>query len=238
MDGRRVDTHKTAAPLGLGLALTCDVHDHPSERTDKGGRLSSGRAFGRRLEGEFYARNALRVAPELLNKVLAIADGRAGRIVEVEAYRGADDPASHGYRGPTARTTVMFGPPGRLYVYLIYGMHWCANVVVETDGACAAVLLRALTPLTGLKSMRSARGSAAKRDSDLCNGPGKLTRALDIDGTCNGVDLLTSDRGITIFDDGTPPPQTPAISTRIGISKGADLAWRWYVPGVSSLSRP
>lgn len=210
----------------------------PDGHTHKGEWLSSERALGRRLDREFYARNVLQVAPELLNKVLATADGRSGRIVEVEAYRGADDPASHGYRGPTARAAVMFGPPGHLYVYLIYGIHWCANVVVETDGACAAVLLRALVPLTGLEAMRLARGPAAKRDSDLCNGPGKLTQALNIDGTCNGAELLASSRGIAIFDDGMPPPQTPAISTRIGINRGADLAWRWYVPGVASLSRP
>ena len=130
-----------------------------------------------RLDRDFYARNALEVAPDLLNKVLVSPDGRAGRIVEVEAYRGADDPGSHGFRGRTRRNSTMFGPPGRLYVYFTYGMHWCANVVVETEGVAAAVLLRALTPLEGLNAMYAARSRAARRDRDLCSGPAKLTQA-------------------------------------------------------------
>ena len=217
--------------------------------------------LGRRLSREFYARNALAVAPELLNKVLATGDGRAGRIVEVEAYRGADDPGSHGHRGRTPRTAVMFGPPGHLYVYFTYGMHWCANVVVESDGLCAAVLLRALTPLRGLEAMRVARGTAARRDRDLCSGPAKLTQALGLDGDYNGANLMTAgptpttDGGqlraprcsgpdpatgnlaVAIVDDGCAPPPEPVQATRIGITKGADLPWRWYVPGVTDVSQ-
>ena len=178
------------------------------------------------------------MAPELLNKVLLTGDGRAGRIVEVEAYRGADDPGSHGHRGPTSRTAAMFGPPGRLYVYFTYGIHWCANVVVEADGTCAAVLLRALTPLRGLEAMRVARGAAARRRRDLCSGPAKLTQALGLDGSHDGADLVTADRGVAVVDDGRLPPSAPVRTTRVGISRGTDLLWRWYVPGVVDVSRP
>ena len=190
-----------------------------------------------RLPRHFYARHALEVATELLNKVLVAPDGRAGRIVEVEAYRGADDPGSHGFRGRTKRTATMFGPPGHLYVYFTYGMHWCANVVAETDGVAAAVLLRALTPLEGLDAMYEARGPAARRDRDLCSGPAKLTQALGIDGDLDGADLVTADRGVTIVDDAEPPPPSPAATTRIGLTNGADLPWRFYVAGTPDISR-
>ncbi len=190
-----------------------------------------------RLPRHFYARSALEVAPDLLDKVLVASDGRAGRIVEVEAYRGADDPGSHGFRGPTKRNATMFGPPGHLYVYFTYGMHWCANVVTETDGVAAAVLLRALTPLDGLDAMYAARGPAARRDRDLCSGPAKLTQALGIDGAVDGANLVTADRGVTIVDDGRPPPQEPLVTTRIGLTSGSDLPWRFHVPGVPDVSR-
>ncbi|MXW98142.1 MAG: DNA-3-methyladenine glycosylase [Acidimicrobiaceae bacterium] len=192
----------------------------------------------KRLPRDFYARHALEVAPELLNKVLVAPDGRAGRIVEVEAYRGADDPGSHGFRGMTRRNATMFGPPGRLYVYFSYGMHWCANLVAETDGVAAAVLLRALTPLEGLEAMYAARGPAARRDRDLCSGPAKLTQALGIDGFLDGADLVSGDRGVTIVDDGQSPPPEPAVTTRIGLSNGADLPWRFCVAGAADVSRP
>ena len=192
---------------------------------------------GEPLNRDFYARNALEVAPDLLNKVLVAPGGRSGRIVEVEAYRGADDPGSHGFRGRTSRNTTMFGPPGRLYVYFTYGMHWCANVVAGTDGVAAAVLLRALTPLQGLDSMYEARGSAARRDRDLCSGPAKLTQAMGIDGDFDGADLVTGDRGVAVADDGKPPPPNPAATTRIGLSNGADLPWRFCVEGAPDISR-
>ena len=192
---------------------------------------------GERLDRDFYARNALEVAPELLNKVLVAPDGRSGRIVEVEAYRGADDPGSHGHRGRTKRNATMFGPPGHLYVYFTYGMHWCANVVAETDGVAAAVLLRALTPVEGLEAMYAGRGPAARRDRDLCSGPAKLTQALGIDGTLDGADLVRGDHGVTIVNDGQPPPLTPAVTTRIGLTTGADLPWRFCVAGAADVSR-
>ena len=192
---------------------------------------------GRRLGWAFYARSALEVAPDLLNKVLVAPDGRAGRIVEVEAYRGADDPGSHGFRGLTKRNATMFGPPGRLYVYFTYGMHWCANVVVETEGVAAAVLLRALTPLEGLEAMYAARGPTARRDRDLCSGPAKLTQAMGVDDRLDGADLPARDLGVTLMDDGEPPPEAPAVTARIGLTRGTDLPWRFCVPGVVDLSR-
>ena len=175
------------------------------------------------------------MAPELLNKVITFG-GCRGRLVEVEAYKGADDPGSHGYRGMTPRTEVMFGPAGHLYVYFTYGMHWCANVVCGADGECSAVLLRAVTPLAGLAEMRPRR-PVARRDRDLCSGPAKFTSAFGIDGTQNGADLVTADAGIELLDDGTPPPPDPGRSTRIGLSAGAELPWRWYVSGCDDLSR-
>lgn len=159
----------------------------------------------------------------------------AGRIVEVEAYRGVDDPGSHGHRGPTPRTEVMFGPPGHLYVYFSYGMHWCTNIVCGTDGICAAVLVRALTPLVGLETMRRRR-SGSRRDRDLCSGPAKLSAALGIDGTLDGLDLGAAVSPVRI--ERGEPVETFATSPRIGLSpgRGEDLPWRWYVPGVADVS--
>ena len=175
------------------------------------------------------------VAVDLLNKVLVRGE-RAGRIVEVEAYCGAEDPGSHAFRGPTARNATMFGPGGHLYVYFTYGMHFCANVVCGDEDEGTAVLLRGLTPLAGVEEMRRAR-PRARTDAELCSGPARLCQAFGIDRSLDGADLVTGDRGVMIADDGTPPPDAPAVSARIGLSAGADLPWRFYVPGAVGLSR-
>lgn len=189
----------------------------------------------RRVPRSFYGRDAAEVAPELLNK-LVVADGRIGRIVEVEAYRGSEDPASHAYRGPSRRNATMFGPPGHLYVYFSYGVHWCANAVCLPRGTAHAVLLRALAPVAGVEEMRHARGGI-RRDRDLCSGPGRLCQALGIGGEHDGVDLVTGADGVAIRDDGTPPPDDPGVGPRIGIRHAADLPLRFWVPGDASVSR-
>lgn len=232
------------------------------QRLDK---LWSEHKLGEPLPKAFYICDPIDLSLKLLNKVLVCVqqDGlpdvkeplsngkaqedpkhhggsiRAGRIVEVEAYGGADDISSHGHRGKTKRNEVMFGPPGHLYVYFTYGMHWCSNVVCGEEGDCAAVLLRALEPLAGTEEMFQAR-PAARKDTDLCSGPAKLTQALGITGDQNGIDLVSSraseQMSITIHDDGTPPSKSPIQTTRIGVK--SDLAWRWYVSGNSHVSRP
>jgi DNA-3-methyladenine glycosylase len=183
-----------------------------------------------------FAGDPLDVGPWLLNKVL-VHGARSGRIVEVEAYKGASDPASHAYRGLTPRTAVMFGPPGFLYVYFTYGMHWCANVVCGPKGEASALLIRALAPLTGLDEMRQVR-SAARRDRDLCNGPAKLCQALGITGEENGINLLARSAAVRLVDDGTPPPERPAQGRRVGISVAKEQPWRFWVAGEESVSRP
>ena len=177
----------------------------------------------------FFRRPSTLVAPELLNKIV-VADGtRWARIVEVEAY-AETDPASHAFRGPSIRNNVMFGPPGHLYVYFTYGMHWCANVVTGPAGSGQAVLLRAAEPLRGLDSMHVARRSARPRD--LCRGPARLAQALGISGADNGSVVAGRAAGrIRVVDDGTPPPEDPACGPRVGITKAAAVPWRWWVPG-------
>ncbi len=143
----------------------------------------------------------------------------SGRVIETEAYT-ADDPASHSFSGRTARNEVMFGPPGRLYVYLSYGIHCCANVVTGADGDGQAVLLRAIDPFDGTDAMLRRRGRLP-----LADGPGKLCQALGIRLGDNGIDLSTS--SICILDDGTPPPSDPVIGPRVGITRASDLPLRF-----------
>ena len=191
------------------------------------------------LPRAFYDRDSRVVAPELLNKVLVVG-ARRGRIVEVEAYAGAEDPASHAYRGRTNRNATMFGPGGHLYVYFTYGMHWCANAVTGPAGLGQAVLLRALAPLRGIEEMRLAR-PRARQDRDLTNGPAKLCQALAIGPSHDGNDLTCRHRDAPwIGDEGTAPPALPGVSARIGISVAVEEPWRWFVaadPHVSRLPR-
>jgi DNA-3-methyladenine glycosylase len=189
------------------------------------------------LPRSFYHHDARDVAQALLNKVLACADGRAGRIVEVEAYIGAIDPAAHTFRGKTPRNAVMFGPAGHMYVYFTYGMHWCANTVCGDVGEGSGVLIRALEPIAGIERMREARPKV-KRDRELCSGPARLAQAMSITSEQNGIDLVRAREGYTILDDGTPAPENVPGSARIGIRQGTDLLWRWLVAGNPHVSRP
>jgi DNA-3-methyladenine glycosylase len=186
------------------------------------------------LDRDFYRRDPRLVAPDLLNKVLAAGD-RGGRIVEAEAYCGQIDPAAHSYRNRSARNETMYGPPGLLYVYFTYGMHWCANAVCGERDEAVAVLLRALEPITGVEAMRAARGGVV--DRDLCRGPARLCQALGITGLHDGVDLVTGAGGVTVWDDGVPPPTQPVVTTRVGVTRSAHEPWRWYVPGSRFVSR-
>lgn len=187
------------------------------------------------LPRAFYRRDPRLVAVDLLGKVL-VAGERSGRIVETEAYLGALDPAAHSYRRRSTRNATMFGPPGHLYVYFTYGMHWCCNPVCGEEDEPVAVLIRALAPLAGVEQMRALR-PAARRVSDLCSGPAKLCQALGIDRRHDGADLTVADRGVTIVDDGTPPPDDPVVTTRIGISQAVNEPWRWYVRDDPHVSR-
>ena len=185
------------------------------------------------LPASFYGRPATEVAPDLLGKLLVRsgAAARVGRIVEVEAYSGDGDPAAHSRNGPTARNAAMFGPPGTLYVYRIYGLHWCANAVCAAPGTGDAALLRAVEPLFGYDVMASRRGNDKRRIEcvDLCSGPAKLTQAFGIDATHDGSDL-SAPQGLSIRDDGWMPSHITATQ-RIGISRGTERPWRWYVTG-------
>jgi DNA-3-methyladenine glycosylase len=175
-----------------------------------------------RLPVAFFARESTEVAPDLLGKRLVV--GRCqGRITEVEAYTH-DDPASHAYRGPTARNAVMFGPPGRFYVYFTYGMHHCANIVTGTVGVGQGVLLRGVQPLAGLELMRARRGPVP--DARLADGPGKLAQAFGLDLADNGRLAVVHDDGIEVV---VPPP-----GPRIGITKAADWPRRWLLPSAAS----
>ena len=159
-----------------------------------------------------------------------LADGVGGRIVEVEAY-AEDDPASHAFRGATVRNASMFGPPGHLYVYRSYGIHWCANVVCERPGRGAGVLLRALEPTHGLDRMRARRGVA--EDRLLCSGPGRLTQALGLTGDDDGADLSRPPFALLA----PPAPSAVERTPRIGISRAVEQPWRYVEAGTSWSSR-
>ncbi len=177
------------------------------------------------------------MAPDLLGATLChrTSDGLlAGRIVEVEAYLGQGDPAAHSAAGRTSRTAVIFGPPGHAYVYRIYGIHHCLNVVTEPDGQPGCVLIRALEPLCGVQAMQTRRN--ARRRRDIANGPGKLTRALDVGAASGGANLLGS--RLTIRLPLVPSPTKIRTSPRIGISKATELPLRYFVAGSEYVSGP
>jgi DNA-3-methyladenine glycosylase len=178
---------------------------------------------------ELLAGSVHDVAPRLLGYTLLV-DGVGGAIVEVEAY-APDDPASHAFRGATPRNSAMFGPPGRLYVYRSYGIHWCANITCGPPGRAEALLLRALEPHSGLDAMRARRRVADVRL--LCSGPGRLTQALGIGGEHDGARLDRKPFELV------PPVHEVAYDTtpRVGITKAAELPWRYVVRGSSWLSR-
>lgn len=182
------------------------------------------------LPRDFYARPTVAVAQDLLGTVL-VHGGTAGRIVETEAYLDRDefgrvDAAAHSAAGITARTRVIFGPPGHAYVYLSYGLHACMNIVAESEGKAGCVLIRALEPLAGIDLMQSRR-PAAKTIRDLANGPGKLTSALAITLGHSGVDLTIGD--LTVRKGAPAPPGEIAVSPRIGISKAVDWPLRFFL---------
>lgn len=183
---------------------------------------------------------APQAAAALLGAVLVRREDDGGatvvRIVETEAYRETD-PASHSHRGPTERNAVMFGPPGRAYVYLSYGMHWCVNVTCEAAGVGAAVLLRAAVVLQGRDRIRGRRGEH-HRERDLLAGPGRLTQALAIDRTLDGLDLCDPTAPLHLATDRwTPPAAVIATGPRVGIRHAADVPWRFFLEGVPEVSR-
>jgi DNA-3-methyladenine glycosylase len=200
----------------------------------------------------FFDRPVLDVARDLVGCTF-LFDGVGGRLVEVEAYR-SDDPASHSYRGRTARNAVMFGPGGRLYVYFTMGVHFCVNVVCQGEGQAAAVLLRALEPTHGIEAMRGRRGRAGRGDArELCSGPGKLTQALGVTREHDGVSACADlegagDAGTACFlprpgaaatDPSTWAFNAPRIvqTPRIGVSVAAEVPWRFVDADSRFLSR-
>jgi DNA-3-methyladenine glycosylase len=182
---------------------------------------------GRRLPRPFFARPSPEVAPDLIGRVLVrrLPTGAllAVRLVETEAYQ-EDDPASHSYRGRTARTEVMFGRPGHLYVYFTYGMHFCMNVVTGGDGEGSAVLLRAAEPIEGLGQMRALRGVDDPRL--LCSGPGRLCQALGVTRADNGTDLVRGG-AMWLLEGARVAPDDVQVTTRVGIRNGVERPWRF-----------
>ncbi len=190
-------------------------------------------SVSRRIDREFLTRSATIVAPELLGAELRV--GPCSLLVcEVEGYTEGDE-ASHSFRGPTPRNTVMFGPPGHAYVYLCYGVHWCLNIVTGPPGTGEAVLIRAGAIRGGEALMRERRPKA--RAIDLLNGPGKLTAALGINRSHNGIDLLARGAIIALGPGLHVAPESVERSARVGITKAVDRLWRYSVPA-ASLGRP
>jgi DNA-3-methyladenine glycosylase len=197
------------------------------------------------LRRAFFNRDPREVCPELLGKIIARKHGRtlmAGRIVEVEAYLGADDAAAHAAAGRTARNDVLFGAPGHAYVYFIYGVHYCLNISCMPEGHAGCVLIRALEPIAGIPAMARARHmddldlSSPRNLRKLASGPGKLCEALEITRPRdNGKDLLSSRSDLQVLNDGCKIEKV-AVTSRIGITKSADMPLRYLVAGSRFIS--
>lgn len=188
------------------------------------------------LPRSFYARDTVKVARSLPGNVLVRVSGKVvmrGRIVEVEAYRGLDDPASHAFRGQTPRNAPMFGEPGHAYVYFTYGNHYCLNVTTQKIGTPGAVLIRAVEPLQGLRTMKRLRPNV--EDLNLTSGPGKLTKALGIDLSLNKVDM--TERGPLYIEESKEGRFRLERSPRVGIGQGAERLWRFYVAASPYVSK-
>jgi DNA-3-methyladenine glycosylase len=184
----------------------------------------------KRLTKKFFDRSVHEVAPDLVGVTLLV-DGIGGRIVEVEAYHHTD-PAAHSYRGPTPRNAVMFGPPGYLYVYRSYGIHWCMNFVCEAQGSASAVLIRAIEPVEGLAQMRRRRGVKDLRL--LCSGPGRVCEALGVTAAHNGLALDVPP--FALFARTAPVEVVAGV--RIGLTKAVEKPWRYGEKGSRFLSKP
>jgi DNA-3-methyladenine glycosylase len=183
----------------------------------------------KKLHADFFERSVHAVAPELIGTTLLV-DGVGGIIIEVEAYHHTD-PAAHSYTGKTERNAVMFGPPGYVYVYRSYGIHWCVNLVCEEEGSASAILIRALQPTHGLPVMCRRRG--VKAEKLLCAGPGRLCEALGISGRHNGMRI---DRPpFQLFE--RPSKPEIVVGPRIGITKAAELPWRYGMKGSKFFSK-
>jgi DNA-3-methyladenine glycosylase len=188
-----------------------------------------------RLTRPFFERFTPVVARELLGTLLVRKVGvrrMSGIVVETEAYRGSRDPASHAYRGRTARNEVMFGPAGHAYVYFTYGFHHMLNFTTESEGVPGAVLIRAVEPVSGIEVMLANRGLQDTRS--LADGPGKLTKAFGIDRSLNGEDLTESDR---LWVEDGKRPGTIGVSSRVGVVGGASYRWRLFAKGSPFVSR-
>ena len=191
-----------------------------------------------KLPRRFYARPTLRVARDLLGKYFVRRTGNhvlVGKIVEVEAYLGSEDAASHAFRGKTRRNEVMFGKAGHLYVYFTYGMHFCANIVTGAEGTAGAVLIRGIEPLKGRGVMERNRSRGGRVPTNLTNGPARFCEAFGIGRNENGADLLGPVIYLTHGED--LPASKSRASTRVGIRAAREKKWRYFLPGNACVSR-
>ena len=204
-------------------------------------------ASAKLLPRKFFDRDPRIVAPDLLGKLIVRQEGRkliSGRIVELEAYLGANDAAAHSAAGRTARNDVLWGPPGHAYVYFIYGVHYCLNISCMPEGEAGGILIRALEPVSGLEAMAAARELGgldfdSVRDlSKLASGPGRLSEALRVSRPRdNGKDMVSHDSNLQVRDDGFVPDKI-GKTLRVGITKAADMPLRYVIAGSKFLSRP